>query len=194
MSYWSKWDTLCLCLHYSSKCEVNDNGASLRDLSKDSEILLDTYHSCLACNPALPRCYLCCCQYCPGISNLKNHLQILLEENMIDEIVYKQWVSVDRSTLESICHSSDDFVKSFFEKLNLLLSHSFIATQQAVFYKDYKSCLKSEEVLVTVDFAENYAFVLQDAAQGSHWNMLKLLFIHLSYTILIQTNYAISAM
>ena len=164
--------SVCVCtIHQNVKLMIN--GTSLRGLSKDSEILLDTYHSCLAqiiCNPALPRCYLGCCQYCPGISKLKNHLQILLEENMIDEIVYKQWVSVDRSTLESICNSSDDFVESFCEKLNLLLSHSFIATQQAVFYKDCKSCMKTGEVLVTVDFAENYAFVLQDAAQGFHWN------------------------
>ena len=79
-------------------------------------------------------------------------------------------VSVDRSTLESICNTSDDFMESFCEKLNLLLFHSFIATQQAVFYKDIKSCLKTGEVLVTVDYAENYAFALQDAAQGFHWN------------------------
>ena len=58
----------------------------------------------------------------------------------------------------------------FVEKLNLLLSHSFTATQQAIFYKDIKSCLKTWEVLVTVDFAENYSFVLQDTAQGFHWN------------------------
>ena len=108
---------------------------------------------------------------------------------MIDEIVYKQWVSVDRSTLESICNASDD---SFCEKLNLLFSHSFIATQQAVFYKDCKSCLKTGEMLVTVDFDENYVFVLQDAAQGFHWNNAQAT-IH-PYTILIQTNYAISSL
>ena len=61
-------------------------------------------------------------------------------------------------------------MESFCKKANLLLSHSFIATQQAVFYKDIKSCLKTGEVLVTVDFAENYAFVLQDTAQRFHWN------------------------
>ena len=150
-------------------------GAGLPGLSKDGEVLLDTYHNCLAqliCNRPLPRCYLGCCQYCHDTSKLMRHLQTLLEESMIDEIVYKhaQWVSVNRSTLESICNTSDDFVESFCEKLNLLLSHSFIATQQAVFYKDIKSCLKTGKVLVTVNFAENYAFVLQGAAQGFHWN------------------------
>jgi len=105
-----------------------------------------------------------------GTDKLKNYLQVLLEENMVDETVYKQWVSVDRSTLESICNASDEFVELFCEKCNILLSHSFIAMQQAAFYNDTKSGLKPGEVLVTIDFAEKYAFVLQDSAQGFHWN------------------------
>lgn len=30
--------------------------------------------------------------------------------------------------------------------------------------------LKSTEVIVLCDFAENYAFIMQNAAQGFHWN------------------------
>ena len=52
----------------------------------------------------------------------------------------------------------------------MLLSHSFIATEQSRFYKNCKSTLQPKEVLVSVDFSENYAFILQDAAQGFHWN------------------------
>ena len=46
----------------------------------------------------------------------------------------------------------------------------FIASQQAEFYKDCKLHLSPGEMLVTADFSENYSFVLQDAAQGFHWN------------------------
>ena len=51
---------------------------------------------------------------------------------MIDEVVYKHWVSVYRSTLETVCNPSDDFIGSFCEKLDMLLSHSFIATEVQV--------------------------------------------------------------
>ena len=30
--------------------------------------------------------------------------------------------------------------------------------------------MKPGEIVVSADFSENYAFVLQDAAQGFHWN------------------------
>ena len=64
----------------------------------------------------------------------------------------------------------DEFVDMFCEKLEVLRPHSFIAAQQASFYSDCKSGLAPREMLVTVDFSENYSFVLQDAAQGFHWN------------------------
>ena len=44
---------------------------------------------------------------------LKDHLKVLMDENLIDTVVYKQWVSVDRSTLETFSKSADDFVDVF---------------------------------------------------------------------------------
>ena len=54
--------------------------------------------------------------------------------------------------------------------MELLRPHCFIAREQAGFYKTCKDNLVLGEILVTVDFSENYAFVLQDSAQGYHWN------------------------
>ena len=84
--------------------------------------------------------------------------------------VFKQWVSVDRTTLETYSMPADEFVETFCDKLVLLRSHSFIASEHASFYKNYKSELIPGELLVTADFSENYSFVLKDAAQGFHWN------------------------
>ena len=80
------------------------------------------------------------------------------------------WVSVDRTTLETHSMPADEFVELFCENLDILRPHSFIASQQSTFYKDCKLKLVPGEMLVTADFSENYSFVLQDAAQGFHWN------------------------
>ena len=37
-------------------------------------------------------------------------------------------------------------------------------------YATRKTTLKAGEFLVTADFSENYSFVLQNSAQGFHWN------------------------
>ena len=134
---------------------------------------LPTYHHCLAkiiCNPPLPKCYLGECDACPGVVKFKEELNVLLDENDMDQNVYKQWISTDRSTLETFCVPPEEFVEIFCEKLELLRPHSFIAREQAVFYTRTKTSLQPGEILVTVDFSENYSFILQDAAQGFHWN------------------------
>ena len=98
---------------------------------------------------------------------LKDRLTKEFDDNLIDHITYKQWIAVDRSTLETISKPSDEFVETICEKVEILL-----AKQQAAFYNECKSTLKNREVIVTtnIKFSENYPFVLQEAAQGFHWN------------------------
>ena len=44
---------------------------------------------------------------------LKDDLMVIMDDNMIDNVVFKQWVSVDRSKLETVSRSADDFVELF---------------------------------------------------------------------------------
>ena len=163
--------SVCVCtIHQNMKLMFS--GARLSEIATPG-VNLSTYHHCLAnivCNPPLPICYLGECTSCPGISKLRDNLITYLDENLIDNVTFKQWVSVDRSTLETYTKPVDEFVDMFCEKLELLRPHSFIAAQQASYYSDRKSGLAPREMVVTVDFSENYSFVLQDAAQGFHWN------------------------
>ena len=83
-----------------------------------------------------------------------------LDENLIDEVTFKQWTAVDRSTLETVTLPSDEFVDVLCERLETLRTHSFIAKQQSQFYDQCKQSLKPAEVVVSADFSENYSFVL----------------------------------
>jgi hypothetical protein len=76
----------------------------------------------------------------------------------------------DRCELVTTVKSTEEFIETLLEKLLLLLHHSFIATQQAMFLKELKCNLQLGEFVVLCDFAENYSLVLQDEAQGLHWN------------------------
>ena len=118
-------------------------GLKLSDLTSQSDIPLSTYHNCLVqiYNPPLPECYLGACSSFPGITRLKDEITAIMDDNMIDNVVFKEWVSVDRSTLETISKPVDEFVELFCEKLELFLPHSFIVMQHASFYKDCMSML-----------------------------------------------------
>jgi len=89
--------------------------SKLTELTAISEIHLQYYAHCVSLviyNQPQPACYLKTCEYCPGISNLKDYLNEVFDDNFIDTVQYKQWVSVDRSTLETITKLADDFVDS----------------------------------------------------------------------------------
>lgn len=167
--------TVCVCsIHQNFKLMMI--GANITELMSEENVPLKTHKDCIAviiCNPPQPACYLGDCKECveaDRITVLKEKLRNLMDENMVDTIMHKQWVSVDRCTLEIVTKSSDDFLDSFSEKLQLLLRHSFIAKQQSIFQADLKLMLQHDQFLVILDFAENYSFVLQDEVHGFRWN------------------------
>ena len=49
-------------------------------------------------------------------------------------------------------------------------SYHNIAKQQTKFFKETKANLKFGECIIVFDFAENFSFLVQDTAQGFHWN------------------------
>lgn len=145
----------------------------MRKLTSQQENQLNDYKDCLKfiiCKEPTTKCYLKTCQNCPGINQLKEYLQSLLSYDEDSSISFKQWINEPQCTLENITKTNDDFIDFFCEKLDNLLIHDFICKQQHEFLRQKKNDLQPGELIVVKDFAENYAFVVQNAAQGFHWN------------------------
>ena len=144
--------------------------------SEDSEFkdhdfsTLDSLTKFIICNDPTQECHMGRCQKCGKVENLKNILMQLLDENSIDEITYKRWTHTDRSNLEVIVKSSEDFVESLIQMLQKYMKHNFITKMQSSAYKMAKEDLKEGQMIVVCDFAENYSFVVQDEIQSFHWN------------------------
>jgi len=79
-----------------------------------------------------------------------------MDDCLTDNVIYRQWVSVDRSTIETISQSANYFVDSLCEKLEVLLPHSVIARQQSYFQTELKYDLPLGESLVMADISENF--------------------------------------
>ena len=110
---------------------------------------------------------------CPGTNKLKEKLQQIMNNDMIDNIQYQQWTMTDRSNLITTIQQVDEFLEYFMEMLNKLKQHDFIhvAKVQANYVQDLKTNLKHvREVLVIADFSENYTRIVQDAIQSYHWH------------------------
>ena len=164
--------SVCVCtIHNNVKLMMS--GAQISKVTENEEVPFKHYSHILArmmCNPPLPECHLGCCEICPGKEPIKELLSTGFEEKEIDEIEYKQWTNTDRSKLETVVMSSDDFVEEFLDRLDQLKAHDFISKRQAMYLNHRKERLGDGEFVVIGDFSENYSFVVQDAAQSFHWN------------------------
>ena len=133
-----------------------------------------TYHqkkvNFCECDVNNENCMLHHCDDCPNKSNVENYLKELLSikfsEN--DVIKYKQWVSTDRNQLEDKEEFADSFIILLSDILYKLTEHQFIPKNQSQYLEGLKASLKPNEYIIILDFAENFSFVVQDAAQAFH--------------------------
>lgn len=133
---------------------------------------LPSYKECIkliVCDESHEECYFTSCNQCPGVEKLKLYLEEIFE-NSTEKIQYKQWVLQPRATLESLTNDACEFVETFCEKVSEILPHAFIAAKQSQYSRLVKEKLLLGEFIVLADFAENYAFNVQNAAPGFHWN------------------------
>ena len=66
--------------------------------------------------------------------------------------------------------SVEEFIGEVCRQIELIREHHFTWKSQANFLKELNSDLKENEVLILLNFVENYSFVVYDAVQCYHWN------------------------
>ena len=99
-------------------------------------------------------CYFKQCSECQNNVNPKRILTELLDSKLIHEITYKSWVSTDRTSLETITKSTEEFLEMFMESLDKLLRHDFTAKLQSAFLKSINQGNMNDCILVLANFEE----------------------------------------
>ena len=158
--------SVCVCtIHQNVKLMLADlpclQNITYRDLMQQ-----------LVCSTEDRNCMLHSCERCPGSTALQHYLEekCSVGEDSCEVITYKQWETTDRTTLHTHTKELPEFLETLVQKTEKLISHHFIANSQTQFLRSLKSNLRDTEMVVLLDFAENYSFVVQDAAQGFHWD------------------------
>lgn len=171
---------VCVCT-YHQNVKLMLSGGDIAKLTAGTAMELSSYKDCLRkmmCPNPTQKCHLMtaktlpneCCESCPGLSAIRDHLKIEFDKNEVTDVQFEKWLGTDRFTISTQILSSDDFVDSLCDALDTLKPHAYIAETQALYFKNLKDNIIEGEILVQCDFAENYNFVVQDAAQSFHWN------------------------
>ncbi|CAH0563173.1 unnamed protein product [Brassicogethes aeneus] len=160
--------SVCVCpIHENVKLLID--GANLKSITTDSQRPLKNYKDCLdrmVCHEKSTKCFLSLCDRCPGVTNIIEQLEKKFEEKYVESITYKQWVTTERTSLQTLISSVDEFLEFLSNGLCKLLVHSFLVNKQRDFLNEKKSDIMKNECIVICDFSENYAFVIQNSVQA----------------------------
>ena len=160
--------TVCVCTHHQNpKLQVaalGVKGLAIYELMRKS-----------VCDMNSRTCMLHTCNNCPREKGVRDYLNALVEkeDRLGTEVRFKKWLSVDRCTLVDVVQPVDEFVSTLSDSISALTVHHFVADAQSKFFKHLKESVADDEAVVVGDFAENYAFIVQDAVQGYHWQNLQ---------------------
>ncbi|GBM04149.1 hypothetical protein AVEN_205225-1, partial [Araneus ventricosus] len=152
---------VCVCL-YHQNIKLMIEGANLKVDYKD---LLGI----IVCDINNYKCMISDCDLCPGKEALSNMFLEPDDDDMPDNITFKQWISSERIELVTLIKPRDEFFELFAQKLIALKKHHYVSKIQTRFLKEKKQNLTKEEIIVLADFSENYTVIVQDEAQGHHW-------------------------
>lgn len=165
--------------HSVCVCTIHQNvKLMLADLPSDTKITFRDLIEQYVCSVLNADCMLHTCDKCPGSEHLQNYLLELCasgkvrkdEDSSCEMVNYKQWETTDRTTLNTYTKTLSDFIEVLVQKTEKLITHDYIARHQADFLRNLKLTIDETQAVVLLDFAENYSFVVQDAAQGYHWD------------------------
>lgn len=92
------------------------------------------------------------------------------ENYLNEEIEYKQWESTDRDKLSSKNEKVVDVISVLAEKMKNIVTHDFVAYEQAVYLQNLKESLPENKAIIMMDFSMNYTCIVQDATQKYHWS------------------------
>ena len=155
--------SVCVCMHHQNS---NLMVASLHSNIKYSDLMEK-----IVCSVESEQCMMGRCKNCPGEESLVTFLHSLEECQVLEEIEYKQWMSTNNFvTLVTIKEQTSDFIDNLSNKIVSLTRHHYMAKAQSAYMKILKETMNPEkECIILGDFSENYSFIVQDAAQGFHW-------------------------
>jgi hypothetical protein len=94
-----------------------------------------------------------------------------------------QWESVDRGELSTQTLTKVQLREKIAADTLPLREHHYVAKEQARYFKMRKENLQENEAVIVMDFAENFAFELQESSQASYFHKQQAtVFVAVVYT------------
>lgn len=158
---------MCVCKYHANFTFLLEGCAKIiPQISPKSDLFLKR----VCCDVKNERCMTNECESC--VSDIIDELvPIQFITKMQTQIKWKQWRRIDnRVTLNSTIGPLMDLIHDMQTQLPAFKMHCFVKREQQKYFEEKKKNLAPNEIVMQVDFAENYRLTCQNEIQDAHFS------------------------
>lgn len=119
------------------------------------------------CDVKSEQCMLGDCSQC--ISDL--HVLLGNTNDLYQSSSWKKWVEIEgRPKVVTLEGTIEEALEELNDQLHRFKIHVYVKRVQSDIFIEAKRSVQSDEAILQIDFAENYALITQDEIQSAHWS------------------------
>lgn len=156
---------VCICkYHYNFISLLESLHKAIPTIPQHHRELIDQ----LSCKSPNEMCMLGQCSKCPSTLNEF----VPPDMNLSKQLFWKQWEDDNsgRPILRENTGTCQHALECLSKQLDKFKKHCYVKKIQSDCFQKYKGEIVEGEVVMQMDFAENYAIVSQDEIQSAHWS------------------------
>lgn len=158
---------VCVCIHHAN---YNFLLEALKKIMPTLPTSSTEFLKTITCDISNEKCMTGKCLNCYEISDI---LPLTLDTTL--KVAWKQWQSVEkRCQITNATGTVKDLIKELDSKTLKFKFHVFAKNEQSQYFDTKIKESTQEEVVLQIDFAENFAILNQDEIQSAHWSHLQV--------------------
>ena len=171
-------------------CEYHENMNLLLAKVSDLPSFTSDFIRLIVCDDSSKQCMMQFCEECKGLKKFHQLTHEMLSvggtetpgsssaDKRSTQITFEQWTKEkcsDHDSTERLCKRQytdtlSSVIACIETQLEYFLFHAFIKRQQAMWFENQKLYIKVGQLLVMMDFSENFTHVSQDEIQGAFFD------------------------
>lgn len=155
--------------HNVCLCQKHENIRFLLEALKDKgfnlEPKLKDFIKTAVCDEENETCMNGDCNRCPMLDGIFTNDDLLHEP-----CTWKKWINTPQCQLARNEGTTQDCIQDLKSTLPIFLQHVFVKRKQSQEFKTKRDGLNSEQLILQIDFAENFSCKEQNEIQAAHWN------------------------
>lgn len=109
-----------------------------------------------------------------GMGELKKDMNSIFVKKNIKTVKYEQWMFTDQDQKQEITADAKEYTEDLTNTLAAYRTHKYLERKQIPYFQNLRNTFPDDQILVSMDYAENYTVVHQDEVQQAYFRNVQI--------------------